>query len=173
MRAIVAEFARQNDMMAAARAAFDARVGEVEAYGPFPLPDVASRQNLGIWIVPVISMLAAVTGAVGTYGLQYWMNAVDYPLNVGGRPLHSWPAFIPASIIVGVLAGAGATLIGMLILCGLPALHHPMFDIPGFERASQDRFFLRIAVGDDAAAGDRARVLLEAAGPLTISEVGG
>ncbi len=171
MRTIVAEFTDGTEMTAAARVAMDAGLSGVEAYGPFPLEEIASRQNLHTWIVLAIAIGAAIAGAVGTYWLQFWMNAVDYPLNVGGRPLHSWPAFVPASIIVGVLSSGVATLLGMLILSGLPTLDHPMFDVPGFERASQDRFFVSVEVGDDDAAATRARALLQAAAPISIGEL--
>ena len=169
-RAIMAEFATEEALAAAARLVHERRLGAIEAYGPYPLQGIASLQHTPTWIVPLITTVAALAGAAGTYWLQYWMNAVDYPLNVGGRPLHSWPAFIPASIIIGVLAGGAATLVGMLMLCGLPRLDHEMLDIPGFERASQDRFFLRI----DLAEADRmpqARALFEANRPIAIHEM--
>ena len=167
---IVAEFMDEATSTAAARAVHAAGIGQVESYGPYPLQDMARLRQVPTWIVPLITISAALAGAVGTYWLQYWMNAVDYPLNVGGRPLHSWPAFIPASIIIGVLAGGAATLVGMLMLCGLPRLDHEMLDIPGFERASQDRFFLRIDLAE-ANRMPQARALFEANRPIAIHEM--
>ncbi len=171
MRALVAEFERETDVNAALSTALDRELGFIEAYGPYPLQEAAKLQNLETWIVPAITLIAAVTGAAGTYWLQYWTNAIDYPLNVGGRPLHSWPAFIPASMIVGVLSGGGATLLGMLFLCRLPTLHHPIFEAQNFERASQDRFFLSIEVGKSEGDEARVRAFLQSTNPLSISEV--
>lgn len=145
---LVAEFVDGGAVTAAVRAAKEEGLTRIEAYGPHPMHDIEPLLGAHTLQIPIIAAIAAVSGAVGTYYMQYWMNAVDYPLNVGGRPLHSWPAFIPASIIVGVLASGAATLIGMLVLCGLPRLEHPLFALPGFERATEDRFFVVIARAD-------------------------
>ncbi len=105
------------------------------------------------------------------YGSQYWMNAVDYPLNVGGRPLHSWPAFIPATIIVAILWAGAATILALLFSLRLPRLHHPVFAVPGFERASEDRFFLLIACEDPLFEPGRASAFLGGLAPLAVREV--
>lgn len=145
---LVAEFVTADAMTEAVRGARDLGLVELEAHGPYPMHNLEPLLGAHTLLIPVVATLAAIAGGVGTYVLQYWMNAVDYPLNVGGRPLHSWPAFIPACLIVGILASGATTLLGMLVLCRLPRLEHPMFDVPGFERASEDRFFLSIARSD-------------------------
>jgi hypothetical protein len=94
------------------------------------------------------------------YGLQYWTNVVDYPINVGGRPLHSCPTFLPQSVIVGILLGAVAMIFGMLALNRLPELDHPTFNVEAFARASQDRFFLCIRSDDPCYAEEQAAKLL-------------
>jgi hypothetical protein len=99
------------------------------------------------------------------------MNAIDYPLNVGGRPLHSWPAFIPPTLIVGMLWAAAAALIGMLALCRLPRLHHPLFAVPGFERATVDRFFLCIDADDPRFDAVATRDFLDDLAPESIEDV--
>jgi hypothetical protein len=99
------------------------------------------------------------------------MNAVDYPLNVGGRPLHSWPAFIPATIIVAILWAGLATLLGLLLILRLPRLHHPLFEVPGFERVSENRFFLCILSEDPLFEREAARNFLEGLSPCAVREV--
>ncbi len=144
----LAEFESAEAVTAAVRAADAAGYTRLDAFSPFPLRDVAAILGHRTMIVPWIAVAAGLVGAAVQYYAQYWMNAVDYPINVGGRPLHSWPAFLPAAIIVGILWAAVAALVGMLVLNGLPRLHHPLFAVEGFERATKDRFFLCIA-GDD------------------------
>jgi len=145
---ILAEFDSADGVVAAIRAARAAGYTRLDAYSPFPLREAADLLEQRTLIVPVIAVTAGLVGAAIQYYAQYWMNAVDYPINVGGRPLHAWPAFLPAAFIVGILWASAASLIGMLALNRLPRLHHPLFDAPGFERASQDRFFLCIASDD-------------------------
>jgi hypothetical protein len=99
------------------------------------------------------------------------MTAVDYPLNVGGRPLNSWPAFIPASLIVAILWAGAATLIGLLLILRLPRLHHPVFAVPGFERASEDRFFLCIIQDDPIFDSTAVREFFGTLSPLAVQEI--
>jgi hypothetical protein len=121
--------------------------------------------------VAVIAIAAGIFGAALQYFAQLWMNAIDYPLNVGGRPLHSWPAFIPPTIIMAILWASAAALIGMLVLCRLPRLHHPLFAVPGFERASSDRFFLCIEAADPRFDAEATRSFLDELGPQSVQEV--
>jgi hypothetical protein len=145
---LLAEFKSADAIRAAVRAADKAGYTRFEAFSPFPMPDIATTLGHRPWIIPAIALTAGLMGAAVQYYAQYWMNVADYPINVGGRPLHAWPAFIPATLIVGIMWAAAAALVGMLVLNRLPRLHHPLFDINGFERASQDRFFLFIADSD-------------------------
>lgn len=171
MEAVAAEYSGEDGMNAGARALRRAGFASVDAFGPYPLQEFAEAGRVPTWIVPLLAIAAGVIGAAVTYYMQYWMNAVDYPLNVGGRPLHSWPAFIPAAIIVGVLLSGAATLLGMLILCDLPRLNHPAFDIPGFERASQDRFFLLVTRQPGDRDLEAARAALQEGQPVAVHEV--
>ena len=145
---LLAEFKSADAIRAAVEAADKVGYTQFEAFSPFPMPDIAARLGHRPLVMPVIALAAGVIGAAVQYYAQYWMNVVDYPINVGGRPLHSWPAFIPAALIVGILWAASTSLIGMLVVNRLPRLHHPLFDAEGFERVSQDRFFLFIADSD-------------------------
>ena len=105
------------------------------------------------------------------YGLQYWTNVIDYPINVGGRPQHSWPTFLPQSVIVGILFGAVAMIFGMLALNRLPELDHPIFNAEAFARASQDRFFLCIRSDDPRYVEEQAAKLLREAGGCRVDVV--
>jgi len=113
----------------------------------------------------------AVGGALLGYGLQYWVSVYAYPLNIGGRPLHSWPAFVPVTFEVGVLIASVVGVLAMLALNGLPRPHHPLFNTDRFAFASQDRFFLCISAGDDRFSLESARGFLEKLKPLHIEEV--
>lgn len=146
---IVAEFETADRLLQATRAARQAGYRQMDAFAPFPIGEVSAVLGHRTRLVPTIAAIAALVGGGLTYLSQYWMNAIDYPLNVGGRPLNSWPAFIPATIIVAALWLAAAAFITMLVRCRLPRLNHPVFEVPGFERASSDRFFLCV-LADDA-----------------------
>jgi len=168
---IMAEFRKPEDLVAAVRAARRAGYTRIDAYTPFPLTDLAHELGVRTTIIPWLAFLAALMGAGLQYGSQYWMNAVDYPLNVGGRPLNSWPAFIPSTLIVAILWAGAATLIGLLAILRLPRLHHPVFAVRGFRRASEDRFFLCILAEDPIFEMHGARAFLEAFSPVNVEEV--
>jgi hypothetical protein len=119
----------------------------------------------------MITLAGGLLGGLGAYALQWWINRIAYPLNIGGRPLHSWPAFIIVTFEMAVLFGGIATLFGMLALNGLPLPHHPVFGAPGFERASRDRFFLCIESADPRFDLGGTRAFLEATKPLRVVEV--
>ncbi len=168
---IMAEFKTPEALMEAVRATKHAGYTKFDAFSPFPLADLAKELDVRTSVIPWIASVAGLVGAAIQYGSQYWMNAVDYPLNVGGRPLHSWPAFIPASLIVAILWAGAATLIGLLLILRLPRLHHPVFAVPGFERASEDRFFLCIMQDDPMFDTATVRAFFGALSPLAVREV--
>lgn len=168
---IMAEFKTPEALMEAVRAAKRAGYTRLDAFSPFPLSDLAKELGVRTSVIPWIALIAGLTGGIIQYASQYWMNAIDYPLNVGGRPLNSWPAFIPASLIVAILWAGAATLISLLMILRLPRLHHPVFAVPGFERASEDRFFLCILQDDPEFDSTAIREFLGALSPLAVREV--
>ena len=168
---IMAEFRTPEALMEAVKAAKRAGYTRLDAFSPFPLSDLAEELGVRTSVIPWIALVAGLAGAAIQYGSQYWMNAVDYPLNVGGRPLDSWPAFIPASLIVAILWAGAATLIGLLLILRLPRLHHPVFAVPGFERASEDRFFLCIMHDDPMFDSAAVREFFGALSPQAVREV--
>jgi len=168
---IMAEFDTPDALMEAVRATRRAGFTRIDAFSPFPLPDLAEELGIRTSIIPWIAFVAALIGAGLQYGSQYWMNAVDYPLNVGGRPLNSWPTFIPSTLIVAILWAGAATLLGLLVILRLPRLHHPVFSAHGFERVTNDRFFLCVLGEDPLFDNGATRDFLEGLSPLAVREV--
>ena len=168
---LLAEFPSADALCAAARHARENGYTRVEAYSPFAiegLDDIVGADKG--WIAP-LTLLGGIAGGAGTYFLQWYAAVVDYPVNIGGRPLHSWPAFIPATFEITILGAAVAAVLAMLVLNGLPQLYHPLFEVEEFELASRNRFFLCLPARDPVFAPGPARDLLEELQPLLLREV--
>jgi len=144
----------------------------LEAYTPYPVDglDEAVRPGRRAWLPPVI-FAGALAGALFGYALQYWAEAVSYPINVGGRPYNSWPAFTVSTFELTVLCAVAAGFFAFLAGCRLPLLYHPIFAAPGFERASKDRFVLCVGAADPSFEPDHVRRILERHGAERVSEV--
>jgi hypothetical protein len=145
---LLAEFENPTDLTRAAKAAHEAGYRRIEAYSPFPIEDLPPALGHPTTRLPWIVFLGGLVGCVGGYFLQDWAMSVAYPLNVGGRPLHSWPMFIPVTFECTVLGAALAAVLGMLGRNGLPRPHHPLFGVERFSHASRDRFFLCVMALD-------------------------
>ncbi|KAA5541803.1 DUF3341 domain-containing protein [Roseiconus nitratireducens] len=141
---LLARFASADDLRSAAQALRDNADISLEAYCPFPIEGLAETLGHGSSPMPKIIAIGGVLGGVSMYGLEYWINVYAYPLNIGGRPLHSWPSFVPPTFELTVLIASIFALLGVLYLCGLPQLHHRLFEIDEFRRASCDGFFLTL-----------------------------
>ena len=171
--AMMAEFPSGPLLLDAIRALHANGVTRLDAFTPYEVPGLLAllrvRRSWLSWIVLAVALAAG----GGAYLLQWWINVVDYPLDIGGRPYHSAPAFIPITFEMTVLFASAAALISAIVLGGLPRLWHPVFEVDGFERASIDRFWLAVGIGDTAL--DRARdtAALVAAGALRIEWPGG
>lgn len=116
----------------------------VDAFAPFPVEGLEEAVGFRPSTIPWIILAGGLLGGAAIYILMYWINLYAYPLNVGGRPLHSWPAFIPPTFECIVLGASLFAIGGLLKLCGLPRLRHPVFEVEAFRRASTDGFFLAI-----------------------------
>ena len=145
---LLAEFDHPADIVEAAEAARAAGYKRIDAYTPFPVEGLADAIGFRRNELPLIIFIGGIIGCIGGFALQYWCNAVDYPLNVGGRPLNSWPMFIPVTFELTILCAATAAVVGLFALNGLPMPYHPVFNVPQFARASRDHFFLCIESRD-------------------------
>jgi hypothetical protein len=143
----------------------------MDAYTPFPVHGLADAIGKADTIVQKMVLGAGLTGMVGGFALMYWITNIVYPFNVGGKPNFSWPVYVPITFECTVLLAALTAAFGMLAINGLPKPHHPLFSIPAFDRASQDRFFLCIESADPKFNADSARLFLEKYHPLGVTEV--
>jgi hypothetical protein len=167
---VIAEFPSAENLVQAARRAKEQGFTYVEAYTPFPVPELDSIIVHRNWL-PLIVLLAGATGTLTGYVLQTYIAVFDYPINVGGRPLHSWPSFVVIMFELTVLFAALAAFFGTLALNGLPAPYHPAGNATGFDNASQDKFFLCIEARDSQYDPARTRQFLEELNPERVEEV--
>jgi hypothetical protein len=168
---LMAEFERPEDLIAAVRRVREAGYRRYDAYSPYPVEGLAEAMKLGVTAVPLIVFIGGLAGGLSGFYMQYYASVIGYPMNVGGRPLDSWPAFIPITFELTVLVGGLFGFLGTLALNGLPMPYHPVFNVPGFAAASRNRFFLCIESRDRRFDRVRTRELLERLQALEVSEV--
>jgi hypothetical protein len=145
---VMGEFSTPEELVAATKKAREAGYKHVEAYSPFPVEGLAEAVGFRWTAVPLLTLIGGIGGGLTGFGLQYWVAAITYPLNVGGRPLNSWPAFIPVTFELTVLGASIFAVVGMLALNKLPQPYHPVFNVDRFSQASTDKFFLCIEARD-------------------------
>jgi hypothetical protein len=145
---LLAEFETPQALMDAVDAVRRAGYTDTDAFSPYPIHGLAEALGFKDRRISTHVLLGGITGALAGYGLQYWTSVFAYPLNIGGRPLHSWVSFIPPTFEMTILFAAFTAGISMVALNGLPRPHHPVFNSERFDRASQDRFFLVIEATD-------------------------
>lgn len=171
LHGLMAEFERPEALLGAAHAARDAGYMRLDAYAPFPVKGLPDAIGFHRNRVPLIVLIGGLAGGSLAYFMQWYPNVVGYPLNVGGRPDHSWPSFVPITFELTVLFATFAALIGMLVMNGLPQFYHPTFNVPAFARASQDRFFLCIEAEDERFDPDETTRFLRKQNPVAVHEV--
>jgi hypothetical protein len=167
----MAEFDDPNALVRAARLTREAGYRRFDAYTPYPIEALAEAMEAHDTRLAPLVLLGGIVGGLAGYALQYWTSVVDFPLNVGGRPFHSWPSFIVPTFETTILAAGITVVLGMLALNGLPMPYHPVFNVPRFALSSRDRFFLCIEATDPLFDRDETRRVLERFVPRQVSEV--
>jgi Protein of unknown function (DUF3341) len=168
---LIAEFDDKEKIVEATRHARDEGYRRMDAYTPFPVPELPFLLGRRGTAVPLITLIGGMIWGLGGYFMEWYSMGVDYPVNVGGRPFNSWPNFIPVTFELTVLGAALSAVIAMLALNRLPQPYHPVFDAPNFHRASVDRFFLCIQSDDPKFDLEKTHKFLETLKPLNIAEV--
>jgi hypothetical protein len=169
--AIAAEFADESQFAGAVAALGEQGYTKLETYSPYPVPNVDATLREPPSLLPPLVLVAGLAGGLISYWIQWYTNAVSYPLNIGGRPAHAAPAFFIPTFEGTVLAAAVTAFVALFAMLRLPRPWHPMFEVDGFERASIDRFWIAIDVSNEPASGDNAMHALEALQPLRVMRV--
>jgi len=144
----MAEFGTPDQLIQAAERAYEAGYRRMDAYSPFPIEGLAEAIGFQRNRLPLVVLMGGLAGCSGGFFMQWFASVIHYPLNIGGRPLNSWPAFIPITFELTVLCAALSAVLGMLAMNGLPKPYHPVFNVARFELASTDKFFLSIEARD-------------------------
>jgi hypothetical protein len=168
---LMAEFDDPNSLITATARAHAEGYRCMDAYSPYPIEELHEALGAHHTRLPLIVLIGGLTGCIGGYGLQYWSSVMAYPLNIGGKPLHSWPAFIPVTFECTILLAALSCVLGMLALNGLPQPYHPVFNVPRFALASRNRFFLCIESTDPKFDVEATRHFLETLDPREVTSV--
>jgi hypothetical protein len=168
---LMAEFEDPTSLVTATERAHREGYRRMDAYSPFPIEELHHALGSKPTRLPLIVLIGGLIGCIGGYSLEYWVSVIAYPINIGGKPLHSWPAFIPVTFECTILAAALSCVLGMLALNGLPQPYHPVFSVPRFALASRNRFFLCIESTDPKFDIDATRHFLDSLNPREVSAV--
>jgi len=168
---LMAEFQDPNELVAAAHRAYHEGYRRMDAYSPLPIEELHEAIGFGHTRLPLIVLIGGIIGGLSGFALQSWASIVAYPLNIGGKPLFSWPAFIPVTFECTILGAALSAVFGMLALNGLPQPYHPVFNVPRFSLASRSGFFLCIEALDSKFDLSRTREFLESLGASEVTTV--
>ncbi len=171
LHGLMAEFEEHEELLEAARRAYSEGYRRMDAYSPFPVEGLAEALGLESSAIPLFTLAGGIIGGLGAYFMEWIAMAKLYPLNVGGRPMNSWPNFIPVTFELTVLIASVSAFVGVFLLCRLPQPNHPVFNVPEFERASNDRFFLCIEADDPKFDLSDTRKFLEGLKALKVTEV--
>jgi hypothetical protein len=158
---VLAEFERGLGLLAASRRLSTIGYRDIDAHSPYPLDGMDEALGIARSRVPLFVLVGGLVGATFGYLMMYWCNAVDYPLNVGGRPLNSVPAFVPIMFELAILFASLSALVSMLTMMGLPRPYHPVFEVDAFRSASVDRFWVSVRLPDEEAKGALVRELVD------------
>jgi hypothetical protein len=168
---LLAEFERPEELVEASRRAREAGYRKMDAYTPFPIHGLSDALGFRGTKLPLVVLTGGLIGCATALGMQWFSATIHYPLNVGGKPLASWPSFVPITFELTVLFAAVSAVLGMLGMNGLPMPYHPVFNAPRFAFASRDRFFLCIEAGDPMFDSAKTRAFLDGLGAREVVEV--
>jgi hypothetical protein len=167
----LAEFENPTELVEAAEKVYAEGYRKLDTYSPFPIEAASEAVGFHHTRLPLIVLIGGLTGLAVAFGMQYWISVIDYPLNVGGRPFNSWPAFVIVCFELTVLFSAISAVIGMFALNGLPMPYHPVFNVQRFVDASKDGFFLVIEATDPKFDVEETESFLKALSPMGVWEV--
>jgi Protein of unknown function (DUF3341) len=168
---VIAEFENPNDLVHAARKVYEAGYRRINGYSPYPIEELSEAIGFTHTSLPLIVFIGGVVGGLSGFFMQYWIEVINYPINVGGKPFNSWPAFIPITFEMTVLFAAFSAVLGMLVLNKLPQPYHPVFNAPNFALATRDRFFLAVEANDAKFQHNKVTDLLKSLGAIEVSDV--
>jgi hypothetical protein len=168
---LLAEYDTVPGLVSAAETAYKDGYRRMDTYSPFPIEPASEAIGFHKNRVALVVLIGGLLGGMGGYSLEYWVSVIAYPINVGGKPWHSWPAFIPVTFECTVLGAALAAVVGMLVMNGLPMPYHPVFNAPNFALASKDKFFLCIESADPRFDLTSTRRFLEQTNARIVTEV--
>jgi hypothetical protein len=168
---LLAEFDTPNQLVDAARRTHQAGYRQIDTFSPFPIEEAWEAIGHHDKRLSKIVLFGGIAGLLTGIGLQEWVHQVAYPINIAGKPLNSWPQFVPVTFELTILLAAISAVLGMIILNGLPQPYHPVFNVPRFEHASRDKFFLLVESTDPKF--DRSKTLdfLKTLDPSEVNEV--
>jgi hypothetical protein len=168
---VMAEFEGPSELVHAARQTYEAGYRRINGYSPYPIEELSDAIGFTHTSLPLIVFCGGVLGGVGGFLMQYWIEVINYPINVGGKPYNSWPAFIPITFECTVLVAAFSAVLGMLILNKLPQPYHPVFNAPNFALATRDKFFLAVEANDPKYDHDKVVEFLKGLNALEVVDV--
>jgi hypothetical protein len=169
---LMAEFADATALVAAAKRTQQEGFRKYDAYSPYPIHELFEAMEVKDRRVPLFVLIGGITGCIAGFGLCYWVSVIAYPLNIGGRPLNSWPSFIPVTFEVTILLASLTAVLSVILLSGLPMPYHPVFNVPRFAaHASQDGLFLAIEADDPKFDLEKTRAFLHSLGAREVNDI--
>jgi hypothetical protein len=168
---LLAEFDHPDALVHATKQAVAAGYTKLDGYSPYAVGEVADALGYKKSEMGPVMFIGGLIGACSGFFMEVFLMAIDYPINIGGRPYVSWPMFIPVCFEMMVLTAALSGVFGLIALCGLPQPYHPLFNVPQFDRATSDRFFLCIESIDPKFDIHQTKEFLGTLQPLSIAEV--